>query len=177
MRRVALLLIAVACGQPVPIAGPPATGDHAFGPRLPPPALIDPARPGAAYLTSVALQLQPGWGQFLDDCRIRLPATHPLNQLTLAALAAITIDRKGRVIDVALAEPSGNPDFDRAVRDAIADATSLPIPPVEALSDDDLVHLRWLFARDRRQAGPATAELEHRELPLATTIAKFVASG
>ena len=173
MRRVALLLIAAACGHPAP-AEPV---QHAFGPRLPPPALIDPARPGAPYLTSIALQLQPGWGQFLDDCRIRLPATHPLNQLTLAAIAAITIDRKGRVIDVALAEPSGNADFDRAVRDAIADATSLPIPPVEALSDDDLVHLHWLFARDRRQAGPATAELEHRELPLATTIAKFVASG
>jgi TonB family protein len=144
---------------------------------LPPPALIDPARPGAAYLTSVALQLQPGWGQFLDDCRIRLPATHPLNQTTLAATAAITIDRKGRVSDVAIAQPSGNADFDRAVRDAIADATSLPMPPVEALSDDDRVHLRWLFARDRRQAGPATAEIEHRELPLATTIAKLVASG
>ena len=29
---------------------------------------------GAAYLTAVALQLQPGWGQFLDDCRLRLAA-------------------------------------------------------------------------------------------------------
>jgi TonB family protein len=142
-----------------------------------PPAVIDPARPGAAYLTAIALQLQPGWGQFLDDCRIRLAATHPLNQMTLVGTAAITIDRKGRVIDVGLAEPSGNADFDRAVRDAIADATSLPIPPVEVLSDDDLVHLRWLFARDRRQAGPATAEIEHRELPLTSTVAKLTASG
>ena len=176
MRRVALLLIVAAgCGHPAPAE--PTGPDHAFGPRLLPPPLIDPARPGAAYLTSIALQLQPGWGQFLDDCRIRLAATHPLNQTTLAATAAITIDRKGRVIDVGLAEPSGNADFDRAVRDAIADATSLPIPPVEALSDDDLVHLRWLFARDRRQAGPATAEIEHRELPLGPTIAKLTASG
>lgn len=151
--------------------------DRAFGPRLPPPALIDPTRPGAAFLTSVALQLQPGWGQFLDDCRIRLAETHPLNQMSLAATAAITIDRKGRVVDVGLAVPSGNADFDRAVRDAIHDASSLPIPPIEALSDDDHVHLRWLFARDRRQAGPATAEIEHRELPLVPTIAKLTASG
>ncbi|MEO6776417.1 MAG: TonB family protein [Kofleriaceae bacterium] len=176
MRHVALLLIAAACGYPARPAGPP-VADRVFGPRLPPPALIDPAQPGAAYLTSIALQLEPGWGQFLDDCRIRLPGIHPLNRMTLAATAAITIDKQGRVIDVGLAVPSGNADFDRAVRDAIADATVLPVPPVEALSDDDRVHLRWLFARDRRQAGPATAELEHRELPLATTIAKFVASG
>lgn len=175
MRLAALVLITAACGHPAPVSEP--APDHAFGPRLPPPALIDPARPGSAFLTSVALQLQPGWGQFLDDCRIRLPETHPLNQMSLAATAAITIDRKGRVTDVALAVPSGNADFDRAVRDAIHDASSLPIPPIEALSDDDLVHLRWLFARDRRQAGPATAEIEHRELPLVPTIARLTASG
>jgi len=36
-------------------------------PRLRPPPLIDPDARGATYLSAVALQLQPGWGQFLAD--------------------------------------------------------------------------------------------------------------
>ncbi|NVB81640.1 MAG: hypothetical protein HOV81_24815, partial [Kofleriaceae bacterium] len=172
MRRLALLLMLVACGpsvQSTPVL------ERSLA-RLSPPLPLDSAAPGAAYLTAVALQLQPGWGQFLDDCRIRLPTNHPLNDLTLAAVANLAVDGKGHIVGVALTT-SGNLDFDRAVHDALKDAEPLPAPPRDMWSDDDRVHLQWLFARDRRQAGPATARISVVELPLVSVVERLVRAG
>jgi hypothetical protein len=169
MRR--LLVVLAACGQ---TALPPLQPKPV--PRLLAPRPIDPAARGATYLTAVALQLQPGWGQFLDDCRLRLPAAHPLNDMALAATAELVVARDGRIESVTVAT-SKNPDFDRAVRDAVADAGQLAAPPAELLSDDDKVHLRWLFARDRRQAGPATAEVLDVQQPLNKVIATWTNNG
>ncbi|HEY0250299.1 MAG TPA: TonB family protein, partial [Kofleriaceae bacterium] len=167
MRSVLLVVCLTACGS--------TAGSAERTPQLGPLPIADPAQPGGAYLTSVALQLQPGWSQFLEDCRLRLPADHPLNRVKLAAIAELVIGRDGHVIESSIAASSGNPDFDKAVKDAVREA-KLPAPPIDALSDDDRVYLRWMFARDRRQAGPATAELVHKELPLAQAIARFIAA-
>src|SRR5437773_4265581 len=105
------LVVLFACGHGAP--APPAPQPHVR--RLLPPAPIDPGARGAAYLTAVAMQLQPIWGQFLDDCRLWLPASHPLNHMALSATVELVIDRKGQIADVRLAT-SGNRDFDRAVR-------------------------------------------------------------
>jgi TonB family protein len=173
MRTLALVVAVCACGH----AGVRASGPTPLRsglPRLPPPLPADLGARGAGYLNRVALQLQPGWGQFLDDCRLRLPASHALNTMSLAATADLAVDRRGRVTKVELAS-SGNPDFDEAVRDAIRDAAPLPAPPIDLLSDDDQVHLRWLFARDRRQAGPATAAVTSVELPVGPVIERLLA--
>ncbi len=146
-------------------------------PRLRSPTILDVSARDAGFLTSVALQLQPGWGQFLDDCRIRLPPTHALNRMTLEATAELVLDRTGAVLAVELAKSSGNSDFDRAVKDAISEATHLPVPPTDALSDDDRVYLRWVFARDQRQAGPATAAIEPHDLPLHEAIERMLRGG
>ena len=152
----------VACGHPQHTSEP--AGVPAITPRLPPPPpIVDLDAPDAAYRVAVALQLQPGWAQFLDDCRLRLPVSHPLNAMALAATAEIGIDAAGRVVDVHV-ESSGNVDYDRAVRQVIEDAAPLPRPPRTLWADDDLVHVRWLFARDRRQAGPATARVVPHDL-------------
>ena len=167
-------MMIAACGHPA--ARPPSAPVGPALPRLLPPLPVDPAARGAAYLNQVALQLQPGWGQFLDDCRLRLPRDHALNDMALAATAQLTVDAHGKVENVELTG-SGNADFDRAVRDAISDATPLPVPPPELWSDDDRVHLRWLFARDRRQAGPATAAVVDVELPVTEVVARWTAAG
>jgi hypothetical protein len=170
----AWLLALAACGhaasapspskaQPAPVAVP----------RLKAPPPIDPNARGAAYLTAVALQLQPGWGQFLDDCRLRLPAEHPLNAMTLAATYELVIAPDGAA-SMAHAVSSGNADFDRAVHDVILDASPLPKPPEDLLSDDDRVHVKWLFARDGRQAGPATARIVDVDLPLGQVVSRRV---
>lgn len=129
------------------------------------PAALAPAARGAAYLTALAGNIQPNWAHFLEDCRVRLPATHPLNAMTLSAVAELAIDRTGKITGIAITT-SGSADFDLAVRDVLADAPRVEAPPAELVSDDDRVHVRWLFARDRRQAGPATSAVIDVQLPL-----------
>jgi TonB family protein len=143
---------------------------------LPPPPLVDLETPDTVYRTALALQLQPSWAQFLDDCRLRLPAGHPLNVMSLVATAEIAVDATGTVVDVRL-QSSGNADYDRAVRQVIEDAAPLPRPPRALWADDDLVHVRWLFARDRRQAGPATARIESHDLPVREVTTRLVEAG
>ncbi|HEY5926343.1 MAG TPA: HEAT repeat domain-containing protein [Kofleriaceae bacterium] len=165
MRRAAILFALVACGTrpgPTPAGGPPV-------PRLLAPPLIDPDARGAAYLTAVALQLQPAWHQFLEDCRLRLPASHALNRMELVSIAALELGTRGELIELKIAK-SGNVDFDHAIEQVVRDAAPLPAPPRELWSDDDHVHLAWTFARDRRQAGPATARVVDVELPLRTVV-------
>ncbi|HTL34771.1 MAG TPA: TonB family protein, partial [Kofleriaceae bacterium] len=167
-----VVAMVAACGHPAATLAPQTTPSPTVM-RLRPPPALDPDVRGSAYLATVALQLQPGWGQFLDDCRLRLPATHPLNDFALVTTAELAIDAHGQVVDVKVAG-SGNADFDRAVRDALRDVSPLPAPPHELWSDDDRVHLSWLFARDRRQAGPATAHIVDVELPLESVVDRLV---
>lgn len=174
---IAACALAAACGGvggdrggPPPILAP-------SGPRLPPPPAIDPGVRGAAYLTAIAGHLQPAWGQFLEDCRLRLPAQHPLNAPGLAATAELAIARDGRVVKLGIAQGSGNGDFDRAVQQVLGDASPLPRPPSDLESDDEAVHVRWLFARDRRQAGPATAGVMTVRLPLLGVVERLLARG
>ena len=173
MRALGVVVIVVAaCGGH---ASPPAVLPP-VAPRLPAPPPGDPDALGAAYLAGIAAHLQPAWGQFLDDCRLRLPATHPLNTPSLAATAELAIDRAGHLVDVRIAT-SGNADFDLAVREILAEAPQLVPPPLELLSDDDQAHLRWLFARDRRQAGPATAAMVAVALPVAQVTERLLGQG
>ena len=141
----------------------------ASGPKLPALPALDPSVRGAAYLSAVAAHVQPAWGQFLEDCRLRLPATHPLNQTSLTATAELRVRKDGTVF-VRIAAGSGNGDFDTAAFDVASDAGPLPSPPAELLSDDDTVHLEWTFARDARQAGPATARVLEVKLPLVQVV-------
>jgi len=164
--RVLVFVALAGCGAPPAPHG----GLVASSQRLPAPASIDPGQRGASYLTAVAAQLQPRWGAFLEDCRLRLPMAHPLNVMTLAVTFDLAIDTDGRVAGRRQVETSGNGDFDTAAADVLADASPLPAPPSELLSDDELVHLRWQFARDRRQAGPATARVFSVELPLLAAV-------
>ncbi|HEV7555153.1 MAG TPA: HEAT repeat domain-containing protein, partial [Kofleriaceae bacterium] len=148
----------------------------ASSPKLADPEPVDPSVRGAGYLTSLAQQLQPPWSQFLEDCRLRLPARDPLNHTSLAATADLVIDHAGKVVDLHVAT-SGNASFDRAIQGVIADAQPLVAPPPDLESDDDRVHLRWLFARDRRQAGPATAQVISVDMPLLPVVERLVRKG
>jgi HEAT repeat protein len=165
MRVLVLVALASCGGHAAPHAALVASSA-----RLPAPVAIDPGVYGASYLTAVAAQLQPRWGDFLEDCRLRLPRAHPLNVMTLATTFDLAIDRDGKIAARTQAEISGNGDFDTAAADVLADATPLPAPPSELMSDDELVHVRWLFARDRRQAGPSTARVITVELPLLAAV-------
>jgi len=171
MRLLVLVALAGCSGGAAPAGLVPSSA------RLPPPAAVDPGVPGAGYLTAVAGQLAPRWSAFLEDCRLRLPAGHPLNRTTLAATLELAIGPDGRIVERRQVGTSGNGDFDTAIADVLADASPLPAPPAELVSDDELVHLRWQFARDRRQAGPATARVIRVELPLAAAVDGLLGRG
>ncbi len=167
MRALWLVALLAACSMLAACPGPTKTKPEltASGPKLPSLSTVDPSVRGAAYLMAVAEHVQPAWGQFLEDCRLRLPATHPLNATSLAATAELRV-RKDGTLFVRIATGSGNGDFDTAVFDVASDAGPLPAPPAALIADDGMVHLEWTFARDTRQAGPATARVLDVKLPL-----------
>ncbi|MCP4444774.1 MAG: hypothetical protein GY811_05440 [Myxococcales bacterium] len=128
------------------------------------------------YLEAVAEAIQPAWSSFLEDCRLRLPPTHELNAASLEMSVVLVLSREGAVLDVRSAKSSGNEEYDQVALEIVGDLGSLPAPPTSRLSDDDRVYLQWLFARDTRQAGPATASWKHVELPLAQALPKLLAA-
>lgn len=151
--------------------------DFTPGEPLPDPAPPDPAMFGLAYLERVYPALRDGWAAFLEDARLRLPPDHPLNDPTLEARVEIVVDEQGAVRRVDKLQGSGNDDFDAVAVEVAREAGPFPAPPRELLSDDDHVYLTWLFARDRRQAGIATAQLRRTEWPIAQAVPKFIDDG
>src|SRR3954470_14063188 len=179
MRLVLVALVALValagCGGPVAQrAAPPPEPRAAAAPAAP--AASEPGA-GGDYLGAVAAQLEPRWAAFLDDCHLRLPASHPLHAAALAAAFELAGGRDGRIVERRALAASGNGDFDAAIADVLADASPLPAPPIELVSDDERVHLRWQFARDRRRAGLATARVVRVELPLAIAIDGMLGRG
>ena len=151
--------------------------DFTPAPPLPPPEAPDPRTPGLAYLELVGPRIQAGWAQFLEDCRLRLPPDHALNRATLAVTLGLEVDDHGQLVDVSMVEGSGNQDFDEAALAVVGDAGPFPAPDRAALSDDGKVYLTWLLARDRRQAGVATAKLTRVEWPLERAVPHFLSQG
>ncbi|MGE0399058.1 MAG: HEAT repeat domain-containing protein [Kofleriaceae bacterium] len=171
LRAVVVALMVAGCGTPpqtAPIVPRPA--------RLPGPPAIDPATTGAEYLVHLAVQLQPNWSGFLEDCRLRLPIDHALNDSRLVATLTLAIDRRGALSLAAIAG-SGNGDFDRAATGVVRDASKVDPPPVALLSDDDRTYVEWIFARDVRQAGPATAHVIMRRLPIGDVAKRLIRQG
>lgn len=144
---------------------------------MPAPPPVDTKARGATFLTAVAAHVQPAWGQFLEDCRLRLPKEHPLNDASLHAVVDLVVQRDGRIADVTMVRGSGNGDFDTAVFDILHDASPVAEPSADLESDDEKVHVRWLFARDRRQAGPANGQIVAVEMPIVGVVDRYLAKG
>ncbi|MGE0871817.1 MAG: HEAT repeat domain-containing protein [Kofleriaceae bacterium] len=157
-------------------SAPPPRGSTSVLLRLPPPPRPDTSVRGASYLVAISQHIQPAWAQYLENCRLILDRDHPLNTMSLAATAELVVDRTGHLELVGLVT-SRNDEFDRAIRGLLADARHVEPPPTELLSDDDRVHVQWLFARDHRQAGPATATVTTVELPLLGVTDRLVGQG
>ena len=155
----------------------PYPSDFAPPPPLAPPDSPDPQLAGLAYLELLAPRIQAGWTQFLEDCRLRLPPDHPLNNASLATSLGLVVDDHGQLLDVTLEAASGNQDYDEAALGVIGDAGPFPAPDRAALSDDGKVYVTWLLARDRRQAGLATAKLARIEWPIDRAVPQFLAQG
>ncbi|RMH40172.1 MAG: TonB family protein, partial [Deltaproteobacteria bacterium] len=172
--------LAAAAGCPSPAGSRPAgAGGPAADPAPPlgdPPA-GDPSAPGYAYLTAIEPALQGRWVTFLDNCRLRLPGSHPLNDPSLEAAVELQIAPSGEVVARDLTRASGNAEFDEAVRELVEDVRQVAPPPAELLSDDGRAHVIWRFARDRRQAGAAGAAVRRVVFPPERAVPLWIERG
>jgi TonB family protein len=166
-------------GTTVTVDGDPPDfpGDFDPGAPLPDPAPPEPGKFGLAWLERVYPTFRDGWAQFLEDCRLRLPPDHALNSPTLETTIELQVDADGQIVRTTRLTSSGNADFDQVAEEIVREAGAVPPPPRDLLSDDDLAYVTWLFARDRRQAGIATAELRRTEWPLEQAVPKFLEEG
>jgi len=155
----------------------PAPPEFASGPALEEPPAGDSGALGHAYMVALAPQLQGRWNSFLDNCRTRLPPEHALNEPTLVTTLTFEIGGDGALVGVRASKPSGNDEFDQVALDVANDAASVPVPPAALLSDDGRLHLDWLFARDRRQAGPAGGTVTLVEWPPARAVPMLLGAG
>jgi TonB family protein len=136
-----------------------------------------PDKMGLSYLKMVHAKLRPAWRAFVNDARLRLPPSHALNDTKLFVELDVTVGAKGSLRGIAVATSSGNNDFDQAALEIARDAAPFPLPERDMISDDDLLHLRWLFARDRRLAGVSTARIDRILWPVERSIPKYLATG
>lgn len=166
-------------GTTVTVDGDPPDFPGDFDPAEPLPEPLPPEAGmfGLAWLERVYPVFREGWSAFLEDCRLRLPPTDPLNSPTLETRLELQVDAGGQIVEVTRIGSSGNSDFDLVAEEVVREAGALPPPPRELLSDDDIAYVSWLFARDRRQAGVATAQLRRTEWPLEQAVPKFLEEG
>jgi len=185
------VLIATALAVVGILSACPKRGDESADEPTPPPfragvstglELKDPPPPaegkfGLAYLEQVYPRIREGWGGFVTDCGLRLPPSDRLNDRKLQATIIFMVDQQGKLVSLAVSQKSGDAHFDGAAEEIVREAAPFPAPPTDLVSDDDAVHLAWLFARDHRLAGIATAEVSLVEWPPARAVQKMLAGG
>jgi TonB family protein len=187
MTRRGPLLLAVllgACPGPsqsksqVVTGPPPIPTDFEPGPPLGPEPRPEDEIPGRAWLDAVHAAFHARWADsFLEDCRVRLPPSHALNDRALVAQVRFSVAGDGGLREVALVKGSGNADFDAAALEVVRESTPLPEPPGEVRSDDGNVYVEWSFARDERQDGVAGARIDRRLLDIGVAVPMLLKAG
>jgi TonB family protein len=104
-----------------------------------------------AYLRAVHDRVHARWNDnFLRMVAAKLPKQHALNAPELEVVMQVTIAPTGAVIVAAVERSSGQPEFDRAAQEVLADSSPLPPPPEQLLSDDQRAHLNWTLGRGKQ---------------------------
>jgi hypothetical protein len=113
-------------------------------------ALNTAAAPFATYLNQVHSRIHPIFAdQFLMSLE-QLPASHPLNDLTLVTTMEIVLEREeGRLVRRGVVNTSGSSSFDVQAIIAVDRAAPFGTPPSEIVSPDGNIYLHWEFRRDQ----------------------------
>jgi hypothetical protein len=113
-------------------------------------ALNTAAAPFASYLNQVHSRIHPIFAdEFLMSLE-QLPASHPMNDLTLVTSVEIVIEREeGRLVRRGVINNSGVTSFDIQALMAVDRASPFGTPPSEIISPDGNVYLHWEFRRDQ----------------------------
>jgi TonB family protein len=158
-------------GPPVPTSFVP--GEKLGAEPTPPEGLA-----GNPWLEAVHERFYVKWSEgFLEQSRMFLPPTHPLNDRQLAVTLELTVGADGTLLVLTPITSSGNADFDAAAKQVISDSAPFPAPPAELQRDDGNFYVTWLFARDNRQAAVANARFDKRLWPPERAVPAMLASG
>ncbi len=158
--------------------GPPIPTDFAPPAPLGPEPPVPDALAGRGWLDATHERIYAAWSQgFLEQARVYLPPSHPLNSPTLAVTLELVLEADGRLRTVTVVTPSGNADFDAAARAVVTESAPYKAPPAELRSDDGFFYVSWLFARDDRQAGVAGAKFDRRQWAPERAVPALLAAG
>ena len=151
MTRRGVWWFALALGLVLPLrraAAEPIAAD-----KLPEPPLTDRAGgPEGEYLKTLHAHIHRRWADnFLRLAGEKLPPVNPLNQPGLTAEADVVVAPDGQLISARITRGSGFAGFDDAIVEVLRDSVPFPRPPGPVRSDDERLHLHWVFARDQRR--------------------------
>jgi hypothetical protein len=109
------------------------------------------------YLRTLHGHIHRRWADnFLRLAAEKLPPVNPLNQPALTAEADVVVAPDGQLISARVSRGSGFAGFDDAILEVLHDSVPFPRPPPPVRSDDDRLHVHWLFARDQRRCAGVT---------------------
>ena len=135
--------------------------------KLPEPAITAPGVEGD-YLRRIHQHIHKRWADnFLLLASEKLPVQNPVNDATRTATAELALNAEGQIVSLTLSKTGGFPGFDDAIIEVLRDGVPFPEAPVEARSDDTLIHLRWSFARDQRRCSSVAVIHVEDALPTA----------
>ena len=92
-----------------------------------------------------------------------------------ATTVELVLNPDGEIVKLETSKGSGFAGFDDAAKDVLRDSVPFPHATVELRSDDGLVHLSWVFARDEHRCSGVS--LIRYEEPLPIAIPKLVRDG
>ncbi len=144
--------------------------------KLPELPLAAPPGPEGEYLKTLHAHIHRRWvDNFLHLVGEKLPPVNPLNDPKLTAEADIVVAGEGQLISAKITRSSGFPGFDDAIIEVLRDAVPYPTPPQIVRSDDEKLHVHWLFARDQRRC--STVAIGHLYDPPEVALPKLLKSG
>jgi len=128
------------------------------------------------YLRKLHAHVHKRWtDNFLALIGQNLALGNPLNDATRAAEADVVISPAGQLVSTTITKSSGFAGFDDAIPEVLKDSVPFPASPQASRSDDDNLHLHWVFARDERRCSGVT--ILHIDDPLEIAIPKLMKAG
>jgi hypothetical protein len=128
------------------------------------------------YLKKIHAHIHKRWtDNFLALIGQNLDLKNPLNDPARVAEADIIVSAQGKLIVANITKSSGFAGFDDAIPEVLKDSVPFPVPPVASRSDDDNLHLHWVFARDERRCSGVM--IVHVDDPLPIAIPKLMKAG
>ena len=153
---------------------------RAVAAQLPSDKVAEPAIMGGPndveYLRTIHAHVHKRWADnFLALIGQNLALNNPLNDASRVAEADVVISAKGQLVSTTITKASGFAGFDDAIPEVLKDSVPFPPPPQASRSDDDNLHLHWVFARDERRCSGIT--VLHVDDPLEIAIPKLMKAG